>query len=58
MEGGVYPLVVSEELLTAAGIDPTVEDGWVALPDSTIRGREGDVKHYGSAQRTTSRNSW
>ena len=40
------PLVVSEELLTAAGV---ARDGWVELPDTTIRGRYGDVRHYGSS---------
>ncbi len=40
------PLVVSEELLTAAGV---AREGWVELPDTTIRGRYGDVRHYGSS---------
>ena len=43
------PLVVSEELLTAAGVDPAAQDGWVELPDTTIRGRHGDVRHYGKS---------
>ena len=42
-----FPLVVSDALLMAAGLDPTAEDGWVALPDTAIRGRDGDVRHYG-----------
>ena len=41
------PLVVSEALLTAAGVDPIAEAGWIALPDTAIRGRDGDVRHYG-----------
>ena len=42
------PLVVSEKLLTAAGVDATARDGWIEQPDTTIRGRYGDVHHYGS----------
>ena len=44
-----YPLVVSDTLLRSADIDPRLESDWVALPDTTVRGRLGDVRLYGSA---------
>ncbi len=43
------PLIVSDALLSAAGVDPDTRDDWIELPDTTIRGRYGNVRHYGNS---------
>lgn len=43
-----YPLIASAALLAAAGVDPS--DGvWVEIPETAIRGHQGNVRHYGKA---------
>lgn len=44
-----YRLVASAALLSAAGVDLAKDDGWAEIPEATIRGHEGDVRHYGRA---------
>ena len=43
-----FPLVVSEALLGAADEDSIANESWVALPDAAVRGRDGEVRHYGT----------
>ncbi len=43
------PLVVSAELLAAAGIDGAALDDWVRLPETTVRGRGGEIQLFGKS---------
>jgi adenylate cyclase len=44
------PLIVSEDLLTASGVDPARD--WIALPAAPLRGRHGVVRLYGMSAGT------